>query len=93
MTARVKFVTPASLRWCQDTNRVLVIDEATGLAVSLSGLDAALWKWYGLGYKDADVLEFTRAFLNLPREETRARLNQILTNWVEAGLLVEEHAP
>ena len=93
MTARMKFVTPSSLRWCQDTNRVLGIDEETGLAVSLVGLDAAVWKWFGLGYPDADVLAFSRAFLNLPREETRARLNQILTNWVEAGLLVEEHAP
>lgn len=93
MTARLKFVTPASLRWCQDTNRVLVIDEESGLAVSLVGLDAAVWKWFGLGYSDADVLEFTRLFLHLPHAETRARLNQILTNWVEAGLLEEEQAP
>lgn len=93
MNARMKFVTPSSLRWCQDTNRVLVIDEESGLAVSLAGLDAAVWQWFGLGYKDADVLEFTHAFLNLPHEETRFRLNQILTGWVEAGLLVEERAP
>jgi len=93
MTALVKYVTPSSLRWCQDTNRVLVIDEQSGLAVSLAGLDAAVWNWFGLSYPYEDVLELTRVFVDLPEEETRARLNQILVNWVESGLLEEERAP
>jgi hypothetical protein len=45
---------------------------------------------YGLSYPDEDVLEFTRVYLGGPAEEASARLNQVLTHWVETGLLVEE---
>jgi len=93
VTAPVRLATPASIRWCQDTGRVLVIDEQTGLAASLTGLDAAAWKWFGLSYQYADVLKLAQVFLGLPEEETRARLNQTLTRWVELGLLAEEKLP
>ena len=93
MTATVRLVTPSTLRWCQDAGRVLVIDEQSGLAVSLSGFDAAVWKWFGLSYSSEDVLEFAQAALDLPAAETRAWLNRLLTGWVETGLLVEEAAP
>ena len=81
------FVTPASVRWCQDSTRVLVIDESANLAVSLAGLDAAVWKWFSLSYTYRDVLSFTQVFLKLSREDTEHRLNQIITQWVELGFL------
>lgn len=93
MTTAIQLVTPSALRWCQDAGRVLVIDEQSGLAVNLAGFDAAVWKWFGLSYPYADVLEFAQVYLDLPAAETRARLNQLLTGWVETGLLVEEAAP
>ena len=55
------FVTPASVRWCQDSTRVLVIDESTRLTVSLTGLEAAVWKWFSLSYEYRDVLNFTQS--------------------------------
>ena len=71
---------------------MLVIVEQTGLAVRLTGLDAAVWKWLTLSYPYQTVLRFAQAFLNLPDAETRTRLNQTLQVWVELGLLVEEEA-
>lgn len=92
MSAAMRFVTPPSLRWCQDSTRVLVIDEQSAQAVSLTGLDAAVWKWLVLSYSYADVLRFTSVFLNLPEGETRARLTLLLNQWIELGLLVGEEA-
>ncbi len=84
------FVTPASVRWCQDSTRVLVIDESTRLTVSLTGLEAAVWKWFSLSYEYRDVLNFTRVFLNLPGEDSEIQLRQIITQWVELGFLAPE---
>ncbi len=84
------FVTPASVRWCQDSARVLVIDESTNRAVSLAGLEAAVWKWFSLSYGYRDVLTFMQVYLNLPGENTETRLRQIITQWVELGILTPE---
>jgi hypothetical protein len=92
MISSQKLFTPPSLRWCQESNHVLVIVEQTGMAVRLTGLDAAVWKWLTLSYPYETVLRFAEAFLKLPDAETRTRLNQTLHDWVELGLLVEEGA-
>jgi hypothetical protein len=92
MISTQKLFTPPSLRWCQESSHVLVIVEQTGLSVRLTGLDAAVWKWLTLSYPYETVLRFVEAFLNLPKDETRARLNRTIHDWVELGLLVEEEA-
>jgi hypothetical protein len=92
MIVPLNVVTPSSLRWCQDSNRVLVIDEQSEMAVSLSGFNAAVWKWFALSYPYVDVLRFAQVFLDLPIEQTRDQLNQLLNHWIELGLLVEEEA-
>ncbi len=84
------FVTPASVRWCQDSACVLVIDERTNHAVSLAGLEAAVWKWFSLSYGYRDVLTFTQFFLKLPGENAETRLRQVITQWVELGILAPE---
>jgi hypothetical protein len=85
-----RYITPASIRWCQDSSRILVIDEGANLAVSLTGLEAALWKWLGLAYPYQDVAAFAQAYLNLPAEETQSRLSQVFTQWIELGILAPE---
>ncbi len=92
MISSQELSTPASMRWCQESNHILVIVEQTGLAVRLTGLEAAVWKWLTLSYTYETVLRFAEVFLNLPKDETRARLNQILQDMVELGLLINEEA-
>jgi hypothetical protein len=49
-----------------------------------------VWKWFSLSYGYQDVLTFGQVFLNLPGEATEARLRQIITQWVELGILAPE---
>jgi hypothetical protein len=80
-------VSPPSVHWCQDAGQVLVIDENTGRVESLTGLEAAVWKWYSLSYRFAEVLDFTQVSLGRSNEEARLVLEPIIARWVEAGLL------
>jgi hypothetical protein len=89
--ARVLLTSPG-VRWCQDSAQVLIVDECSNRALRLSGLGAALWGWFSLSYSYADVLTFTEAYLNLPRELAQAQLDEIIAQWVEIGLLAPEEA-
>ncbi len=83
-------VTAPGVSWCQDTAQVLIVLAPTGQAFQLTGLDAAVWGWFSLCYSYADVLEFARAFLNLPVDQAAQRLEVILARWLDLGLLVAE---
>jgi hypothetical protein len=83
----LSYNTPPSIRWCQDCERVLVVNEETCQATSLTGLEAALWKWLTLSYGTQEVLSFAQEFLQLSTEETRDRFNQVINHWVELDLL------
>jgi hypothetical protein len=82
--------TPPGLRWCQERAYVLVIDPEAGISVKLAGLEAAVWKWLSLGYRQQDLLALIQAFLNSSMTEARAQINQILSLWVELGLFVPQ---
>jgi hypothetical protein len=84
------YKTPAAIRWCKDCERILVVNEATYQAVSLTGFEAALWQWYSLSLTDHEVLAFAQECLQVSPEETRAQVNQIISGWVEEDLLIIE---
>lgn len=86
----MSFITLPSIRWCQDLLQVLVVDEQTGCITSLTGFEAALWKWFSLSYNYADVLEFSKITFNKPAEETSLLIDQIIDHWVDRGLLAPE---
>ncbi|MBE0697146.1 MAG: hypothetical protein IH586_09500 [Anaerolineaceae bacterium] len=83
----LSYKTPSSIRWCQDCDRVLVVNEETCQATSLTGLDAALWKWFTLSYSAQEVFTFAQEFLQISAQETRDHLSQVINHWVELDLL------
>jgi hypothetical protein len=84
--------TPESIRWCRDRERILIIHEEAGQAISLTGFDAAVWIWSSLEYSQEDLLAFAQEFLQVSLEEAHARLNQVINHWVEQDILQIEDA-
>jgi hypothetical protein len=95
MTASFKHSLPynfsASICWCVDAHQIIVVDEVRGVAHTLTGLPAALWQWLSLGYGYSPLVEFTAQYLDCPLDQADQPVNAILTGWLAAGLLEQEH--
>jgi len=78
-------VTPPHIRWVVDARKTIVINEQTGEAHLLTGIEAAVWSWLSLAYPYSKLVSMMTAFLRC--EDAELRLNDLLQSWYAAGIL------
>jgi hypothetical protein len=78
---------PAHIRWVQDKHQIFVVDSQRNVTYCLTGIDAAIWGFFWLGYSYAQIVKLTAALSNTPPQEARARLAHQLRQWHDNGLL------
>lgn len=83
----IVFACAESIRWVEDANHVVVVDERRGEAHLLHGAEAALWDWLSLAYPYPRLVRLLAALLALPVADAEQRLAAILQDWCAAGLL------
>ncbi len=81
------FACPESIRWLEDADRVIVVDEREGETHILRGAEAAVWGWLALAYSYPKLVRLLAALLGLPTADAERRLAAILQGWRAAGLL------
>ena len=83
----VVFACPESMRWVEDADRVIVVDEREGETHILRGVEAAVWGWLTLAYPYPKLVQLLAALLVLSSADAEQRLVAILQDWRAAGLL------
>jgi hypothetical protein len=76
------------VRWAQDADRVIVVDELRGLGHELRGVDAAVWSWLALAYPRPKLLRLLGALLGATDAEAADYLGETLEAWRANGLVV-----
>lgn len=85
-----KMQTPDWVTWCVDVNRVIVIDQQLGISLTLSGLQAAVWSWFSLGYGRSRAVELAAAAENQTETSADQRVRSMVDEWIASGLVVEK---
>jgi len=83
----VVFSCPEAVRWVEDADRVLVVDDRSGETHTLRGAEAAVWGWLTLAYPYPKLVRLLAALLVLSSADAEQRLVAILQDWRAAGLL------
>jgi hypothetical protein len=81
------YALPPHVRWAQDADRIIVVDDLMVRGCELRGVEAAIWSWLSLSFPHAKLVRHLAALLNAPEAEAAARLRETLDGWQAAGLL------
>ena len=81
---------PAWIHWCADARQVIVIDRSCGKAYPLSGLGAAIWNWFSLGYSRSRVVELVSVAGRQSVPAAHQLVASMVNEWIINGLLVEQ---
>ena len=76
-----------NIRWVQDANQVIVVDDHRRCFVILRAAEATIWGWLTLNYPYARLLAAVGALWTLSQAEADQRLRALLQRWSESGLL------
>lgn len=82
------YALPSHIRWVQDIDRVIVVDDLTGRGYEFRGVGAVVWSWLPLAYSNAKLAQFLAPLLDAPMPEAAARLREMLEGWRAQGLLM-----
>jgi hypothetical protein len=74
------------LEWVNHGNQILVVNEV-GVARTLAGAEAALWRWLHQTYTGEEIRCLFSALLNISAAEAEVRLEKVLQRWLENGLV------
>ena len=81
---------PAWIQWCVDARQVTIIDRACAKAYVLSGLQAAVWNWFTLGYSCSRVIEMVSSAGSQSLPAADALVCSMISDWMANGLLEEK---
>ena len=71
----------------RDIDMTLLVNDQNGKSFILRGLEATIWDWLTLNYSYNKIVGLLATIFDLPICKTEFRLNSILREWVEKGLL------
>ena len=78
---------PSHIQWVQDKHQVFVVDSQRNVTYCLTGIDAAIWNFFWLGYSYARLVKLVAALSNLSHEEAQMQLASQLRQWYDSGLV------
>ena len=81
---------PAWIQWCVDARQVTIIDRACAKAYVLSGLQAAAWNWFTLGYSRPKVIEMVSSAGPQSLAAADVLVRSMISDWMANGLLEEK---
>jgi len=88
-----KILLTSDLHWARDLDRTILVSDESGRSFILRGLEAIVWSWLTLAFPYSKIASLLSTILESPISEAEFRLNVILRQWVENGLLtIEENA-
>jgi len=92
-TQKRNILLTSDIYWARDLDRTILVNDQSGRSFNLRGLEAIVWSWLTLGFPYSKIASLLSTILESPISEAEFRLNIILRQWVENGLLtIEENA-
>lgn len=80
----------SKLRWINDLDRIIIVDERSGLSHELEGLQAAIWDWLTFSPSHLQLVSYLAALSALPEDEAESTLLKIIADWHQNNLLIME---
>ena len=80
----------SKLRWINDQDRIIIVDERSGLSHELDGLQAAIWDWLTFSPSHLQLVSYLVALSALPEDEAESMLKKIIEDWHQDNLLIME---
>jgi hypothetical protein len=87
VASRRTYAPPPHVRWAQDADRIIVVDDLMVRGCELRGVEAAIWSWLSLSFPHAKIVRHLAALLGAPEAEAAARLRETLDGWQADGLI------
>jgi hypothetical protein len=80
----------SKLRWINDHERIIIVDERSESSYELEGLQAAIWDWLTFSPSHRQLVSYLVALSALPEDEAESTLLKIIADWHQDNLLIME---
>ena len=80
----------SNLRWINDHDRIIIVDERSGSSYKLAGLQAVIWDWLTFSPSHRQLVSYLVALSALPEDEAESTLLKTIADWHKDNLLIME---